>query len=440
MEMIQNNTQDHQRKEMVQVIIQKFLNIIASRQQLFKKTIMQNRRKSIQRIRFRQMLLRQQYFQIMTDIQRSFIAELASPRSPRLVNGGEELVVPKPIEGEFWENVVKNYTEDDWIETFRMSKGTFDMICRWVAPGLKPGTTSVPLKNLIPLEKRVALSIYTMSTGEDYRQVARLFGVSRTSVCKFVKRFSTVFITSTKKILLKMPRREEMPSIFENFQKMCNLPLVFGCLGEIHLQVNPPPAEESKFLNANRWPSIILSSLVDDKLLFRDIGIKMNTFSRTKPFLDSTVMKETFTESVNDDGDTVSPYTVSCGNCSFPLDETNITPFPEARTREEEDFNAAIDTVLNVQEEVQERLFARWRILSKKTDLEPYTMELITLCCCLLHNLLEEKGEPFTDDWKISIDRYKVSKTNEKIGPDTAEGIYLRDFLCGVLSSSLIGF
>lgn len=84
MEMIQNNVLDQRRKEMAKMIIQKFMNIIASRQQLFKKTILQNRRKSIQRIRFRQMLLRQQYFQIMTDIQRQFVMEMAVPRSPRM--------------------------------------------------------------------------------------------------------------------------------------------------------------------------------------------------------------------------------------------------------------------------------------------------------------------------------------------------------------------
>lgn len=437
MEMIQNNDQEQQRRQIV-LIIQKFLGIIISRQQLFKKTIIQNRRKTIQRMRFRHMLLRQQYFQMMIDSQRQLLAEFISSYDPE-ISEVSVTEIQEPVEGQFWESMLKNYTESDWIEQFRMSKSTFDMICKSVAHELRPGTTSVPLKNLICFEKRVALSIYTMSTGEDYRQVAKLFGVSRTSVCKFVKRFAKVFIASTKDILLKMPEQEEIQSIFENFQEKSNLPSVFGCLGEVHLQVNPPTADEAKYLNANRWPSIILTSLVDDKLLFRDIEIRMNNLTKPKKFLDSTITKDAFYGAVNDEN-FISPYTISPGNSSFPLDETNITPFPVVRTKEEEDFNAAVSTVLNIQKEVEERLFARWKILSKKTDLEPNTMQLITLCCCLLHNLLEENAEPFDDNWKIPIHRFKIPNSKQKACPNTNKGFLLRDNLCRALSNSLIGF
>ena len=59
------------------------------------------------------------------------------------------------------------------------------------------------MRRAIPVEQRVALTVWFLSTGADYRTIGHLFGVSKSTVCVVTKQ---VYATIVKILLPKYIR------------------------------------------------------------------------------------------------------------------------------------------------------------------------------------------------------------------------------------------
>ena len=78
----------------------------------------------------------------------------------------------------------KSFNEEDWLENFRMSRGTFLYLCAELKSLEKRDSA---MRRAISLEQRVATALWRLATNDDYRAIAHLFGVSRASVCLLVR-------------------------------------------------------------------------------------------------------------------------------------------------------------------------------------------------------------------------------------------------------------
>ena len=77
------------------------------------------------------------------------------------------------------------FTSDDWLENFRMSKATFVYVCNELRSLVEKNDTTT--RKAIPVEQRVALTLWFLSTGADFRTIGHLFGVSKSTVCVITK-------------------------------------------------------------------------------------------------------------------------------------------------------------------------------------------------------------------------------------------------------------
>ena len=85
----------------------------------------------------------------------------------------------------WWDRIVnKSFSEEDWLENFRMSRGTFLYLCAELKSLEKRDSA---MRRAISLEQRVATALWRLATNDDYRAIAHLFGVSRASVCLLVR-------------------------------------------------------------------------------------------------------------------------------------------------------------------------------------------------------------------------------------------------------------
>ena len=81
----------------------------------------------------------------------------------------------------WWDRIGnQSFTERDWLENFRMSRGTFLYLCAELKSYVKKEDT-------VMREQRVAIALWRLATNGDYRTIAHLFGVSRASVCLIVQ-------------------------------------------------------------------------------------------------------------------------------------------------------------------------------------------------------------------------------------------------------------
>ena len=86
----------------------------------------------------------------------------------------------------WWDHIVnRTFCCRDWLENFRMSQMTFLYICNEISSTIKKADTA--MRNAIPVEQRVALTLWFLATNADYRTIGHLFGVSKSTVCIVMK-------------------------------------------------------------------------------------------------------------------------------------------------------------------------------------------------------------------------------------------------------------
>ena len=62
-----------------------------------------------------------------------------------------------------------------------MSQATFLYVCSEIWPLIEKEDTM--MRTAIPVEQRVALTLWFLATNSDYRTIGHLFGVSKPTVC-----------------------------------------------------------------------------------------------------------------------------------------------------------------------------------------------------------------------------------------------------------------
>lgn len=67
-----------------------------------------------------------------------------------------------------------------------MSRNCFEILCSKLHRLEKQDTV---LRKCIPLDKRVAIAVYALGSSAEYRTIANLFGVGKSTVCEIVQEF-----------------------------------------------------------------------------------------------------------------------------------------------------------------------------------------------------------------------------------------------------------
>lgn len=85
----------------------------------------------------------------------------------------------------WWDRIVlEMFLPSDWIENFRMKHETFLYVCDKLRPAIEHQETR--FRKTISIEKRVAITLWCLATPAEYRTVAHLFGIARSTVCDIV--------------------------------------------------------------------------------------------------------------------------------------------------------------------------------------------------------------------------------------------------------------
>lgn len=352
----------------------------------------------------------------------------------------------------FWGNFLVNADEHMWIETFRMKEATFMHIFQQLQPKLVVKPNQLSKREPIPAEEKLAIALYYLASNAEFRVVGDVFGISRSTVLKYVH----LVVESILEILtpkwITLPDEEECEEISSVFEAKCKIPRIILVVDGCHIPVTPPNIGHRDYFNRKGWPSLVLQGIVDCSLIFRNVTCKcpgsthdamvfrnsrifytyenvipqVSTYSSSKiqlfslccikyapSYLNPFTQQNFFffyvqaTRRIN--GQDI-PY-LMVGDTAYPLRPWLLKVYRRVRNMppELDSFNVRLSRARVVVERAFGRLKARWRCLYKKIDLDVNFVPSVVMACCTLHNIIEQVDKSFDQNWFNECNEYLQS-------------------------------
>lgn len=102
----------------------------------------------------------------------------------------------KSRSSDWWDKIVlKHFTDEDWLENFRVSKSTFNYLCLQ----LQPKDNAINDNSLtVNFRKKIAVCLYFLASSCEYRVVGSAFGIHKSIVRNIVNEFEGAVNTVLK--------------------------------------------------------------------------------------------------------------------------------------------------------------------------------------------------------------------------------------------------
>lgn len=166
---------------------------------------------------------------------------------------------------DWWYRIVNDHFKDeDWIETFQMTKTTFFWLCDQLREELAPNLNQIETREPVSVEKQVAVCLYFLSSCCEYRIVGNNFGIHKATVWKCIHKVINAINTKLMSSWIIMPDNDECRKIAEAFEKKTHISQLIGAIDGTHISILPPSDGYRDFINQKGWPSIILQAVVDN--------------------------------------------------------------------------------------------------------------------------------------------------------------------------------
>ena len=294
-----------------------------------------------------------------------------------------------------------------------MQQSTFSYLCEKLRPAIIRQNTH--LRKAISVEQRVAITLWCLATPCEYRTVAHLFGVARSTVCTIVHYTCLAITNSLLKIYISFPTGESLKTVINGFEHKWGFPQCVGAIDGCHVPISAPLMNHTDYYNRKGWYSMIIQAIVDHDYIFRDICVGWpGSVHDARVFANSLIYKKITEEKLLDNvgnrtilGRQIQPCLV--GDSAYPMHTWLVKPFNfnSSLTAKQKHFNYRLSRARIVVENAFGRLKARWRRLMKRNDMSTEHIPTVITACCILHNICEIHGEYFNDSWLADNTEYE---------------------------------
>ena len=302
-----------------------------------------------------------------------------------------------------WANVEFDTLDDYWKQEFRFSKQSFNDIVNIVAGDMEKRDTT--FRKAIPIQKRVAIALWRLSTGNSFRSTAAVFGVGKSSAVHLTKQFCKC-VARRAGNFIKFPKNERETTIaLEIFSEICKIPQVIGAIDATHIEIVAPENAPIDYFCRKQKFTINTQAVVDGNLKFMDVSSGYPGSIHDARVLRASSIYHTAERGdilnrplANIENQPVKPFII--GDGAYPLSSWLLKPYPDngALTRSQTKYNKTLSSARSVVERAFGILKARWRCLLKRLDNRTSNVVEVIITCCVLHNICEENGDEMEDE------------------------------------------
>ncbi|KAK1886217.1 REST corepressor 1 [Dissostichus eleginoides] len=219
-----------------------------------------------------------------------------------------------------------------------------------------------------PFKKRVAIALWKLATGSEYRSIGHLFGVSISSVCRCVQDFCTAAEALLVPEQIRFPNQEKFAEMSAYYENRWGIPHCVGAIDGSHIPIIAPQEYHCDYFNRKGWHSIILQGVVDGRGLFWNVFAGMPGSLHDARVLRLSTLWELATRGNHFPAQTRNIGGVSMGyyllgDSAYPLQNWLLKPFQDTGrlTAEQQTFNRKFSRGRVVVENAFGRLKGRWR-------------------------------------------------------------------------------
>lgn len=292
-----------------------------------------------------------------------------------------------------------------WKENFRVSRDTFDYICRLVGPVMTRQDTT--MRRAIPIEKRVSASLWRLATGECYRSCGLMMGLSKPTVIKCCHEFVRELCRLQGDFIKFPTTRQDIAKKIEGFSTKSKIPNVMAAIDGTHIKIKAPQRNHEDYFNRKHYYSYVMQGVVDSSGLYLSVStgypgsMHDARVLRLSELFDAAENQNILMEPTMDlNGTVIRPLIV--GDSAYPLKTWLLRPFKDngALTQEQKKFNKELSKARIISEHAYGMTKGRWRVLEKRLDEDTERIPDTIIACCVLHNICILRGE----DYDVSDD------------------------------------
>lgn len=295
-----------------------------------------------------------------------------------------------------------DFPDAEFKKAFRMSKATFEMICRELDSAVTKKNTM--LRDAIPVRQRVAVCIWRLATGEPLRLVSKRFGLGISTCHKLVLEVCSAIRNVLMPKFLQWPDEDKLSVIKAEFESISGIKNVGGSMYTTHIPIIAPKISVAAYFNKRHTErnqktsySITVQGVVDPRGVFSDVCIG---WPGSMP--DDQVLEKSALHQRANKGALKDVWIV--GNSGVPLTDWVLVPYTHQNlTWAQHTFNGKVAEVQKVGKEAFARLKGRWSCLQKRTEVKLQDLPVVLGACCVLHNICEMRNEEIEPEQRFEI-------------------------------------
>eukprot|EP00118_Oscarella_pearsei_P022072 m.251670 g.251670 ORF g.251670 m.251670 type:complete len:303 (+) comp40338_c0_seq3:519-1427(+) len=280
------------------------------------------------------------------------------------------------------------------------------------------------MRRAISVEKRAAITLWFLASMAEYRTIAYLFGVGKSTVCSIINETCRAIVAALLQEYISFPAGPALQEIVSGFSHM---PQCAGAIDGSHIPITPPALNHTDYYNRKGWYSVIIQAVVDHQYRFLDVCIgwpgsvhDARVLANSKLYEMAKAGQILIESAVMMEGSMIPVYLI--GDSAYPLLSWLMKPFPRFGdlSDEKKNFNYRLSSARIVVENTFGRLKSRWRRLKKALDVNIDNVPHIVAACCVLNNICEVKGDGFEEEWRRGEeDDQQHQPQNQQLQGDT---------------------
>ena len=339
----------------------------------------------------------------------------------------------KPRSKEWWKHVVAGvYGDGWWRENLRMSRETFHVVCDQLRPHIQRQSTT--FREPVSVEARVAVTIWRLGSNVEYRTIAALFGLGRSTVGEIVVDTCEMIATHLMPKYVHIPEGNSLREVICGFEERWGFPQTVGAIDGSHMPILKPNDSASDYYNRKGYYSILMQGVVDFRGVFIDVNIGWpGKVHDARVFANSSFYRKACSGTLFPNWSRqisgVSVPLLILGDPAYPLLPWLMKPYLETTNSSDKDhnFNYRQSRARMVVENAFGRLKGRWRCLLKRIDANLSNVPNMVSSCVVLHNVCEKYGDNCSQDWVVDMDQQTAAVASSMSNSSNAMVSSIRD-------------